>query len=251
MFKKPIIKKCPACGSELSITKLTCKNCKIEITGDFEVNIFDKLDNNEINFVIKFLLNDGNLTKLQSDFNESYNMIKNKLDNIKIKLGLKDKNENLNNIANLKIKDNESKVIKRLKEKMIKCNGKTFMQMLRGNPIEIWISNNGNGIVTASLPNIILKWEIFDAIINKANSLGGIMFKGDSAAQNGAKIGSNELALNCIDSFISLKYYNAKIGDTTLRRSTYFSAILAWAGIVENKRSKGNGGYIIVNNEFK
>lgn len=53
------------------------------------------------------------------------------------------------------------------------------------------------------------------------------------------------------DSFISLKFYGSNIGDTTLRRSTYYAAILAWAGICNNMRSKGQGGYIMLLPEWK
>ena len=87
--------------------------------------------------------------------------------------------------------------------------------------------------------------------LNKANELGGTMYRGDSAAQNGAKIGSDKLPLDTIDAFISLEFYGANIGNTTTRRSTYYSAILAWAGIVDNYRSKGKGGYIVVKPEFR
>ena len=52
-------------------------------------------------------------------------------------------------------------------------------------------------------------------------------------------------------SFISIEFYGGSLGASTTRRSTYYAAILAWAGIVENHRSKGNGGYISVNPQFR
>ena len=76
------------------------------------------------------------------------------------------------------------------------------------------------------------------------------MYRGDVAAQNGAKIGSLDLPLTTIDGYISTEFYGSKIGCSTMRRSTYFSGILAWAGIATVHRSQGNGSFITINNEY-
>ena len=141
-------------------------------------------------------------------------------------------------------------IINTLQEKIIAHNGQALMPTLKGHPIPFHLSSGKDGVESDGLRGVVLKWEIFDAIVKKAVSLGGKMFRGDSAAQNGARIGSDELSLDTIDGFISTKFYGAKIGDTTLRRSTYYSGILAWANIVVNHRSQGNGGFITVNTEF-
>ena len=125
------------------------------------------------------------------------------------------------------------------------------MPMLKGEPLDIWLSSSGNGIENSGYSKLVCEWHILEAIVKKANELGGTMYRGDSAAQNGAKIGSSELPLDTIDSFISLEFYGSSIGSSTIRRSTYYAAILAWAGIVENHRSKGKGGYIVVKPGFK
>ena len=127
-------------------------------------------------------------------------------------------------------------------KKLEECGGSADCPMLRGEPLKIWLTTEG--VRNSGFPNLICEWKIFDAIVNKARELGGKMYRGDGAAQSGAKIGSKELPLDTIDSFISLKFYGRNIGDSTLRRSTYYCAILAWAEICENKRSDGIGGYI-------
>ena len=38
-MKKEIISKCPICQEELSISKLHCHHCGIEISGDFHIKI--------------------------------------------------------------------------------------------------------------------------------------------------------------------------------------------------------------------
>ena len=116
--------------------------------------------------------------------------------------------------------------------------------MLRGKPLKIWLTREG--VKNSGFPDLICEWKVFDAIIEKAKELGGKMYRGDSAAQNGEKVGSEKLPLDTIDSFISIRFYDNCIGKATTRRSTYYAAILAWAGICENKRSDGSGGYIVL-----
>nr|MCR4661188.1 hypothetical protein [Clostridia bacterium] len=127
--------------------------------------------------------------------------------------------------------------------------GKAECPMLKGEPITIWLSDDG--VKNSGFANLICEWHIFDAIVDKACELGGKMYRGDSAAQNGKKIGSKELPLDTIDSFISIEFYGNNIGNTTTRRSTYYAAILAWAGVCQNYRSEGQGGYIVLNPDWR
>lgn len=79
---------------------------------------------------------------------------------------------------------------------------------------------------------------------------GGKLYRGEVAAQNGAKIGSDELPLTTIECYISTEFYGSKIGCSTMKRPTYFSGIFAWAGIATVHRSQGNGSFMTINNEF-
>ena len=54
-----------------------------------------------------------------------------------------------------------------------------------------------------------------------------------------------------IDGFVPLTYEGANYGDTALSRSTYFSGILAWAGIVTIHKSTEDGSFITVNKEYR
>ncbi|MDO4847587.1 MAG: hypothetical protein Q3968_05605 [Clostridiaceae bacterium] len=131
-----------------------------------------------------------------------------------------------------------------IKKKLIDCGGTAYCKMLKGAPLKIWITDKG--VMNSGFDGFVCEWRIFDAIVDKAKELGGTMYRGDSAAQNGAKIGTPELPLDTIDAFISVRFYGNRIGNSTLRRSTYYSAILAWAGICTNNRSRGKGGYIVL-----
>ena len=116
--------------------------------------------------------------------------------------------------------------------------------MMRGPAIKIWMTKDG--VKNSALPSLLCTWQQFDDILEKAIALGGIMYRGDTAAQNGSRIGSKELPLDTMESFIAMNYFGRKEGETTVRRSTYYAAIMKWAGVCDNCRSDGNGGYISV-----
>lgn len=249
-MKKNILKDCPVCGKNLIISKLKCTDCDMEYSGNFQASFFSKLDDAEIDFIKVFLKNEGNMSKVQNEIGRTYANIKTLLNEINIKLGLiKEQQENIDMAFFTKKK--QTGIIKVIQDKFLECGGKAKMPMLKGEPLDIWVASSGEGIANSGYTALICEWHILEAIVKKANKLGGIMYRGDAAAQNGEKIGSNELPLDTIDAFISLEYYGGSIGATTLRRSTYYSAILAWAGIVENHRSRGKGGYIVVKPEFR
>ena len=243
------LKNCPACGNELIISELSCNNCGIKINGEFIIGGFAELSANELDFVKQFLLLEGNLSKMQVHYGETYNSIKYKLNSINEKLGGNTMTNNIS-LENLTQSSEDSKVIKRLKDKIVECGGKAFMPVLKGEPVPFWLSSSQAGFESAGLKGFIFEWKVFDGIVKKAISLGGKMFRGDVAAQNGAKIGSEDLPVTTIDGYISTEFYGSKIGSSTMRRSTYFSGILAWAGIVTVHRSQGNGSFITVNSEF-
>ena len=249
-MKISTLKACPVCGKDLIISKLKCTECDVEYSGSFQAFAFANLNEEEIEFIKAFLKNEGNMSKIQKESGKTYASIKNILSTINAKLKLtKEKRGDFDMKALTQSSD--SQVIKAIKDKLLACNGRATMPMLRGKDLEIWVASSGTGIENSGFPALVCEWNILEAIVNKANELGGTMYRGDSAAQNGAKIGSAELPLDTIDAFVSLEFYNAQIGGSTLRRSTYYAAILAWAGIVDNYRSAGKGGYIVVKPAFK
>ena len=245
-----VLKLCPVCGKELEITKLMCPDCNMEYSGNFQTSIFSKLEDFEIEFILNFLKNEGNMSKLRNESGKTYASIKVILNEIKIKLGLtKEKKEcvNMENFSSTK----ENSIIKVIQDKFLKCGGVSKMPMLKGDPLDIWVSSSGEGIENSGFTTLVCEWHILEAIVKKANELGGKMYRGDAGAQKGAKIGSPDLPVDTIEAFLSLEFYGGSIGASTTRRSTYYCAILSWAGIVENRRSEGKGGYILVKPEFR
>ena len=247
---KNTLKMCPVCGQELIVSRLKCTECGMEYSGEFPTSVFSKLDDSEIEFIKAFLKNEGNISKLQIEIGKTYSGIKNYLNSINIKLGTV-QNEKENVDMEIFSQTEQTGVIKVIQEKLLKCGGKDKMPMLKGDPLDIWVASSGKGIANSGFVDFICEWHILEAIVKKANELGGIMYRGDAAAHSGAKIGSDEFPIDTIDAFISLEFYGGSVGNSTLRRSTYYAAILAWAGIVENHRSKGKGGYIVVKPQYR
>ncbi len=234
-----LIKKCPACGQDMHISNLKCANCGIEIKGDFEVPEDGNqlgLSDEDFQFVKVFLKHEGNFTKVQEEENISYLSLKDRLKELNRKLG-----NTIEESFDVKLIDGMNdkvtgKASQRIFDQLKEEGGSSYCEMLKGGSLKIWLTENG--VCNSGYKGLVCEWKIFDAIVEKARELGGKMYKGDSAAQSGSKIGSNDLPVDTIDGFISLKFYGRHIGDSTLRRSTYYAAILAWAGICKNKRSQ-------------
>ena len=247
-----LIEHCPACGEEMYISTLKCKGCGIEIKGEFEktsnlgTSNIDGLSNSvscdDLDFIKVFLKYEGNISKLQEELGIGYFAIKSKLKEVNIKLGNEIELE-MNDCNTNVVSDDKGLASQRIIDLLKQAGGKAECPMLKGDPLIIWLTNDG--VKNSGFTNFVCEWEIFDAIVDKARELGGKMYRGDSAAQNGAKIGSPELPLDSIDAYISIEFYGNQEGKSTLRRSTYYAAILAWAGICKNKRaSHGELGHI-------
>jgi hypothetical protein len=86
-MKKEVISKCPICGDELSITRLHCHNCGVEINGDFALSKLCRLSKEQLTFVLLFLKNQGNIKAIEKDMNISYPTVKKILSEVLVNLG--------------------------------------------------------------------------------------------------------------------------------------------------------------------
>ena len=82
---------CPVCYHELTISKLSCNHCSTEISGKFKMSIFDKLSDEQKEFALTFIKNEGNIKKIEEDLGISYPTVKNKLKDLKKALGYDNK----------------------------------------------------------------------------------------------------------------------------------------------------------------
>ena len=137
-----------------------------------------------------------------------------------------------------------------IKEKLKASDDEELMPTLKGSPIPFWVSPTGMGLETDKLPDYVMEWEHFDEIVKKANELGGKMYRGDVLAMSGAKLGE-ELPFDCMEGFIASELLYLADGAKITRRSTYYSGILAWAGIATVHKSQGNGSFITINPKYR
>ncbi|HBP26194.1 MAG TPA: hypothetical protein DD618_04510 [Acholeplasmatales bacterium] len=86
-MKKEVISKCPICGDELSITRLHCHNCGVEINGEFSLSKLCRLSKEQLTFVLLFLKNQGNIKAIEKDMNISYPTVKKILNDVLVNLG--------------------------------------------------------------------------------------------------------------------------------------------------------------------
>lgn len=146
----------------------------------------------------------------------------------------------------------EGKVVDFLKNKIFNCLPEELrMKSLRPlNSCSFSVTPEGTGLQVEQLKNYTLEWDHFQKIIEKANRLGGIMYRGDKLPQTGAKLGL-EISHDCMEGFIAGELLSTSDGMTVTRRSTYYSGILAWAGIVTLHKDEGKGSFISVNQDFR
>lgn len=83
----PIPSECPVCHSELTVTRLNCRECDTVIEGRFISGPFAQLTSEQIDFVETFMKNEGKITRMEDDLSLSYPTIRNRLHEIIRALG--------------------------------------------------------------------------------------------------------------------------------------------------------------------
>ncbi|OIJ22219.1 hypothetical protein BKP45_06005 [Anaerobacillus alkalidiazotrophicus] len=119
----------------------------------------------------------------------------------------------MDHITFLPIKPTDSLVVKKIKEKLNKCNGRAMITLLKGDQCEIWYDKNAKGLVSPKIPpeNQLL-WEAFDAAVEVVIKNGGKVKKGN--ARSGAKLGSDALPIDSVEGYIAHKVHNVQVGES-------------------------------------
>ena len=86
-MRRKVIGKCPVCGDELCVTRLTCNSCKTNIEGEFSLCKFCKLTNEQKGFVETFIKCRGNIKEIEKELGISYPTVRGKLENVIEALG--------------------------------------------------------------------------------------------------------------------------------------------------------------------
>lgn len=248
---KDLVAKCPRCNEKLIATRLSCDNCELELNGDFPLSKFDYLSADELDFVESFLKAQGSFKTLQNEKGMSYPAVKKKFNDILDKLNLTPlKSEERNEPAmitadNQPIKETDSLVVKKIKEKLNAISGRTSIPLYSGELCEIGFDPNGKGLASPKIPPANqLIWEAFDAAVEVVVQNGGKVMKGK--ARSGAKLGSDDLPIDSVEGYIAYKVHGGQIGETAFGPGFVIAAVLDWAGICNNER-----GYLTINPIFK
>lgn len=86
-MKREVLGKCPVCGEELFVSKLSCHNCHTHIEGDFALCKFCKLTDEQKNFLEIFIKSRGNIKEIEKEMGISYPTVRGKLENVIEALG--------------------------------------------------------------------------------------------------------------------------------------------------------------------
>jgi len=78
----PIPQKCPACGKDMRIRMLKCPSCTTEIQGEFVLNRFARLSDEQLLFLETFIRLRGSLKDVGAHFEISYPTVRDRLDSL-------------------------------------------------------------------------------------------------------------------------------------------------------------------------
>lgn len=81
--------KCPICGGNIVVTKISCRECRTTLEGRFQLCKFCKLTSEQKYFIDTFIKCGGNIKEVEKDLGVSYPTVKNRLENVAIALGHK------------------------------------------------------------------------------------------------------------------------------------------------------------------
>lgn len=80
---------CPVCDHELTIKSYQCKHCGTKIEGDFKLDKFSRLSQEEKDFIELFVMKRGSIKDIEKELGISYPTVRNKLDEVIAALGYK------------------------------------------------------------------------------------------------------------------------------------------------------------------
>ena len=82
-----ILSKCPNCGGDLEVTRLSCKSCETVILARYEPCKWCKLAPESLDFIELFVKNRGNLKDMERELGQSYWALRTRLNDVVRELG--------------------------------------------------------------------------------------------------------------------------------------------------------------------
>ena len=83
------LNQCPVCQSQLSVTRLYCRNCDTTVEGHFHpaASPFGQLSAEQMTFMLNFVRCEGRFNRLEEELNLSYPTLRNRLNEVIRALG--------------------------------------------------------------------------------------------------------------------------------------------------------------------
>lgn len=236
-----MLKICPSCGERLKIATLVCGGCGIELHGEFEEEErpFNKLTDEETEFLIQYLRYRGNVSQLQERLGISYPTVKRKLNELLKTLGLceEEKSKEEVDMSNWQVNEKSEKASEIVKAKLIACGGKARVYTLRDKIYDVKIVDKDHFACDGIIPRY--EYRIFDVIVDQVVAQGGRAKKGSGRE----RLGSPKCGEDTIAAAILKNYWKA---DTGFDPGFVMIAILEWAGVLHNRR-----GYVELTAQYK
>jgi len=235
-----LISKCPCCSSTLTITSLQCPDCGVELRNTFELSTFDRLDQDQMDFLLSFLRHRGNLKNLQEEIGISYPTAKKRLEELLIALEItKDENthseqEDLD-MSSIFVNRNSIRASEIIKAKLMDNGGHVTVYTVRGLPCELWVNADGTSFTSDKLPiKPPYEYRVFDVIVDLLVSQGGRARKGNGRSY---KLGDSNCDKTTVVGTVAIDRGN-RTGDSVFDPVFVLAAILEWAGIAHNERGE-------------
>lgn len=233
-----IITTCPVCGENLKISKLQCSACGMELSNDFEISIFEKLNKDQHNFLLTFLKHRGNLKSLQEEMNISYPYAKKKLTELLSVLNLNEEEKAIQLKENVEMnywfRNTESnKASEIIKNKLAENGGRAIVSSISGKRYGIKAASDGRHILCDELPPIYT-YEVFDVIVDLLKAQPN--FKARKGNARNYKLGEAGCEEDTVAGAILKNYFGKNTGESGVDPVFVLASVLEWAGIIHNGR---------------
>jgi hypothetical protein len=83
----PLIRQCPVCQADLTVTRLHCRNCDTTIEGHFDLGRLSQLTPEQLSFIETFVRCEGKITRVEEELGISYPTVRSRLHDVIRALG--------------------------------------------------------------------------------------------------------------------------------------------------------------------
>ncbi len=245
--------KCPVCGEQLRLARLTCPGCKAEFPTDEPLSLYEQLTEEQARFLRAFLVCSGSLKDVQKRLGISYPTARKRLNDLLLALGLSDecgmdeREETENEEVTMGIfkntNPNSTKASDIIREKLCENGGRATVYSVTGKPYIIRAANDGRTFLCNELPaSQTFTYNVFDVIVELLLGQDGAARKGNG--RNYA-LGEGDCTLDTVVGAIGKNYFGATEGKYVFDPVFVLASVLDWAGIAHNER-----GYLRLTAEY-